>query len=452
MPWIFFTVSLVGLWYTANAIRPMRWPGWVALGSFFAGWLTSELALQHIAWQVFATGCFVAFGALEAWPGWVGLAACAVSWSGLYWCYRQSQRARTVLDDALREGLGESYLDEIDPSLTSSFDDSLEWGRLVRVFPIRRQEVDRVANVSFGGDDAKRLKLDIYRHIDKPTGCPTLLYIHGGGWVIGNKDQQGLVTMNHLASRGWVCVNANYRLSPRATFPQHLLDVKQAIRWVKEHVADYGGDPNFVIMAGGSAGGHLSSLAALTPNRPEYQPGFEDIDTSIQGCVPFYGIYDFTNRFDHWPHRGFHDLLKLLVMKKPLSEKDAYHEASPISHVGDDTPPFFLLHGDRDTLAPPAEARRFAEVLREKSPSPVCHAELPGAQHAFEIFPSVRSTHTVRAVERFCSHVYSKHLRQHDCAPGPGLDNASSASPDSEPRTQGGPVSDRRSHAPQPRG
>src|SRR5690349_8675258 len=125
--------------------------------------------------------------------------------------------------------------------------------------------------------------------------------------------------MNYLASLGWVCVAINYRLSPRATFPDHIIDVKRAIAWVKANIAEYGGDPDFVVITGGSAGGHLSALAALTPNDPEYQPGFEDADTTVQACVPFYGVYDFTNRkgVGRQDMRGF---LGRLVIKRRFSE------------------------------------------------------------------------------------------------------------------------------------
>src|SRR3989442_2578192 len=95
-----------------------------------------------------------------------------------------------------------------------------------------------------------------------------------------------------LAAEGWVCVAANYRLSPRAAFPEHLIDCKLALRWVREHIESFGGDPDFVVVTGGSAGGHLAALVALTANAPEYQPGFEDTDTSVTACVPFYGVYD----------------------------------------------------------------------------------------------------------------------------------------------------------------
>ena len=94
---------------------------------------------------------------------------------------------------------------------------------------------------------------------------------------------------------GWVGFNIDYRLSPAATFPDHLVDVKRAIAWVREHAAEYGADPDFVCLTGGSAGGHLCALAALTADDPAYQPGFEDADTSVAAAVPFYGVYDLTD-------------------------------------------------------------------------------------------------------------------------------------------------------------
>ena len=108
-----------------------------------------------------------------------------------------------------------------------------------------------------------------------------LLQVHGGAWILGKKDQQGIPLMQHLAAQGWVCVAINYRLSPRDPWPAQAIDVKQAIAWIREHIAEYGGDPDYIAITGGSAGGHLTALTALTPNDPEWQPGFEDADTSV---------------------------------------------------------------------------------------------------------------------------------------------------------------------------
>ena len=119
-----------------------------------------------------------------------------------------------------------------------------------------------------------------------------LLQVHGGGWTIGNKDTQGIPLMMHLAARGWVCVAINYRLSPRDPFPgpdrrREAGDRlgARAHRRARRHP----GLPGRHRWVGR---GHLAALAALTQNDPEYQPGFEDADTTVQAAVPFYGVYD----------------------------------------------------------------------------------------------------------------------------------------------------------------
>jgi acetyl esterase/lipase len=257
------------------------------------------------------------------------------------------------------------------------------------------------------------LEVDVYRNVSHPTGCPVLFQIHGGGWMIGTKDEQALPLMNQMASVGWVCVTTNYRLSPAATFPEHLIDCKKALAWIREHVAEYGGDPDFVVVTGGSAGGHLAALVALTPNDPEYQPGFEHVDTRVRGCVPFYGVYDFVNRNRTWRHEGLQGVLEQRILKGSLAEiPEMWDRASPVSRISAEAPSFFVIHGDSDTLVPVPEAREFVKALREKSRTPVAYAELPGAQHAFEIFPSVRTLHTVNAVHRFLAWLESGWRRE----------------------------------------
>ncbi|MBZ0253052.1 MAG: alpha/beta hydrolase, partial [Candidatus Methylomirabilis sp.] len=237
------------------------------------------------------------------------------------------------------------------------------------------------------------------------------LQIHGGGWTVASKDHQALPLMNHLASHGWVCVSSNYRLSPHATFPDHLIDVKLAIKWMREVGPEYGGDPNFIVITGGSAGGHLCSLAALTANDPEYQPGFEGVDTRLRACVPFYGVYDFMDRHGVAHRNGIDGLLERSVMKGSQDEiPEEWEKASPIARIHPEAPPFFVVHGDRDSLVSVHDARHFVEFLRKTSRAPVAYAELPGAQHAFEVFASPRTLHTVNAVERFLAWVYSRYL------------------------------------------
>jgi acetyl esterase/lipase len=212
-----------------------------------------------------------------------------------------------------------------------------------------------------------------------------------------------------LAAHGWVVISANYRLSPRFTFPDHIVDVKNAIRWIREHGKEVGANPNFIMITGGSAGGHLAALAALTPNDPTYQPGFENVDTTVQACVPFYGVYDFTDRAGIFSKTLLLPILERAVVKKRLSESRAIFEhASPMSHVREDAPPFLVIHGEKDSLVPVAEGRLFAELLGAKSKVAVLYAEIPGAQHAFEVFPSERTGHVLAGVERFVGAVYGE--------------------------------------------
>ena len=411
MPWLFLFVSLVGAWFTYNAYRPayspMRW----AAVSFFAGWLTTELALHHIAWQVAVSAVFVWAGALRSWPGDLGLLISVFSWAALWRCYWRAREAEGVMEGALQNGLGAAYPEQIDPKIAEKFAPTVDWRQLLMPFYMRHPEVERIRNVPYTRASGKTLKLDIYRHRSKPECCPALLQIHGGAWILGSKNEQGVPLMLQMASRGWVCFSVDYRLSPHATFPDHIIDVKRAIEWIRAHAAEYGVDPDFIAVTGGSAGGHLAALTALSANDPVFQPGFESADTSVGACVPFYGVYDLIDRHSVYRNQGLARLLESRVMKASRTEApDAYHRASPLSRVCTEAPPFCIIHGDMDTLVPVDEARRFADALRKTSTSQVVYAEIHGAQHAFEIFPSLRTTFVIHGVERFLAHCYSRYL------------------------------------------
>jgi acetyl esterase/lipase len=419
--WLLLVLALAGALGTWNAYRPRYRPAWLALFSFFAGWLTAELALHQIAAQVLIAAALIASGALSAWPGWLAVPILLTSWIFLWRCHLQAREAAHAVERGLRLGLGAAYRSQIPPAAAERFTTGIDWKSLLIPLP-RHPHVERVRNVTYSEGPGHRLRLDVYRHRDHPTGCPTLLQVHGGGWVVGSKNEQGLPLMLHLASQGWVCVSADYRLSPRATFPDPLVDLKHALRWIRQEGPAYGVDPDFVVVTGGSAGGHLAALVALTANEPMYQPGFEDVDTSVRACVAFYGVYDFTDRDGIWPHPGLARLLRQRVMKAALEEaREAYEQASPMSRVGTHAPPFFIVHGDRDTMVPVAEARRFFALLRETIPGKVAYAEIPGAQHAFEIFPSVRTMCVVQGVERFLAWVYGKYVAERGAADAPAL-------------------------------
>lgn len=140
----------------------------------------------------------------------------------------------------------------------------------------------------------------------------------------------------------------------------------------------------------------------LTAGDVRYQPGFEGADTSVQAVVPIYGIYDLTNRLGAQSDQFVPMLMEPIVMKAFLDEEpDKYRDASPIDRVHGDAPPFLVVQGDRDTLAPVVETRAFVGRLTEASGSRVVYMELPGAQHIFDIFYSYQAARMIEGVVSF---------------------------------------------------
>ena len=387
VPVLFLVVSVIGLLFTLNALKPVPFEP-LSVFTFFAGWLTSELPVHHFIWQLLATIGFLWAGALEDTAGWIGLGLTLVSWVGLAFLVRQAQRAEEVLEDALVEALGSDYRERMAPGLTAEQGTPKAWRRLILPFRFKDPDVEKVKDIAYIDDGRRAHRLDVYRPRDHRSDCPVLVYVHGGAWVMGDKREQGMPMMLHLAAHGWVCFAVNYRLSPKATFPDHLDDVLASLRWVKEHAAEYGGDPDFVAISGGSAGGHLTALAALT-------------DDTVDTGVPIYGVYDFTNRDGLRSDGYIKYFLERQVMKVPFkTNREAYEQASPIDRVHADSPPMFVIHGAHDSLVPVQEARTFVWALRETGAT-VAYAELPGAQHAFEVFRSLRTAHVVDAIARY---------------------------------------------------
>jgi acetyl esterase/lipase len=403
-------VGIVALVHAVNALAPRK--GRVFLApSFFGSWLTIELAPWWLFWQVVVGAALVLFGGLEQARGWIGLALLVVASGILVAVILRARKTHLHLAEA-DEAI------ELDPDHSPvPFPTSSVW------FPFlhfrKREGVTAVRNIEFAEGVTKKgkpvtLRLDLVKPDEAKPGDkrPGILQIHGGAWVIGDKREQGIPLLNHLAANGWVGINANYRLSPKVAAPEHLIDCKRAIAWWREHAEEHGGDPDFLCVTGGSAGGHLTALVALTPNDPRYQPGFEDVDTRVDAAVPFYGVYDFTNRGGHWHKDTVRLFIEPRVMQVKLAEHpEAFRDYSPMDQVRPDAPPFLVIHGSLDTLAPVEDAREFVRLLRETSSSPVLYAEMAGAQHAFEIFPSYRAAKVIEMVERFLHSIHVAYQR-----------------------------------------
>jgi acetyl esterase/lipase len=366
----------------ALALSPIRRPRPLAVASYLVGLGASELPQLFLVLLLTATVPPIAEDGLPDEPfGWVLLALAALTYAGLAVIARRTWQARDLVGRALVEGLGNRARYRR-PSLSHVLH------VLLAPFPVHPRRVERIPDVSYG-DAGRRNRLDVYRLRTRPTGAPVLVYLHGGGYFSGAKHREARALLHRMAAEGWVCVSANYRLRPAAGFVDHLVDVKKVLAWVHEHGPAYGADPGTVVVSGSSAGGHLAALAALTPGEPVYQPGFEDADTTVSAAVCLYGYYG-----RYYGHA-----------------EDERPPSSPLVLDAAQAPPFFLAHGDRDTYTPVEGARAFAARLRRSSPSAVVYAELPGAQHGFDRFRSVRFEAVVDGVAAFLARVGDRAAR-----------------------------------------
>lgn len=300
----------------------------------------------------------------------------------------------------------------IDPDAPD--ESTMEWSTdtvppLLRGLAQRRKYLYR-GNIAYG--TAPGQLLDVWRRKDLPPGpAPVLVFVPGGGWVHGSRMMQGYALMSHLAKMGWICLSVEYRVAPQHRWPRHVQDVNAAIAWAREHVQSVGGDPNFVAVAGCSAGGHLAALAGLTPGTPEFgtelAPG---ADTSVDAVVGIYGRYDWVDRSTK-ERDDFVQFLERIVVRGSIdAAPEVFTQASPIARVHPDAPPFFVVHGSKDHVIPVAQARQFVEKLGAVSRSRVGYLELPGAGHGFDLTDGRRTGTATAAIGAFLAETHRAHV------------------------------------------
>ena len=370
VPFGYLITTAVMATYVIFALRPPR-PSHsspVRL-SFWLAYLVNELPFLAFFLLAASTALAAAEGDIATPVGWIGLGLAILSTFGLGVIVRRALRAGNAVDHALSAA-----------GLPPRSRRRLPLARIVFwPFAFPHPGVERISNIAYGEAGRGNL-LDVYRGRSRPGAGPTLIHLHGGGFRIGNKSREARPLFYRLARQGWVCISANYRL--RTQFPDPLIDLKKVIAWVREHGSEYGSDPKVLFVGGSSAGGHLASIAALTANDPSLQPGFEEADTSVTAVVSLYGYYG--------------------------SVGAGARPSSPMAYDGRGAPPFFVVHPDLDTLVVVEDARRFVDTLRETSPNPVVFAELPGGQHAFDFFYSIRNEAVIDGIETFANWVISK--------------------------------------------
>jgi len=234
-------------------------------------------------------------------------------------------------------------------------------------------------------DGDRKEKADLYLPATMSAGkkIPALVWIHGGGWSTGTRDAKREVSVcSILARNGYAAMSIDYILSDKkqAVWPTNLWDCKTAVRWLRKNADKFGVDPNRIGVAGGSAGGHLAAMVALTTPTDGLDPTQPDgnISCAVKCCVDLYGIADIGS---------YHDVT--MLGNTFAAAPELYRAASPVTYVRSNSPPVLILHGTADVTVNIKQSEKFADVLQSAGVEHKLVA-VPNAVHTFDLQPPQR--------------------------------------------------------------
>ncbi|MCX8496325.1 MAG: alpha/beta hydrolase [Akkermansiaceae bacterium] len=249
-------------------------------------------------------------------------------------------------------------------------------------------------------------KADIYSPINKTTGrrIAAVLHIHGGGFTGGKRDAEREINIcSNLARHGYLAMSIDYKLSynGKASWPQNLYDCKTAVRWLRINAGNLGIDPDRIGVIGGSAGGTLALLVALTTSEDRLDPKdlSSNISCRVSCCVDLYGISDLAK---------WHDVA---MLGKTSAENPAlYDQASPITYAKAGAPPMLILHGTADTTVDHHQSIMLANALKAAGTEHELQL-IPGATHTFNLQPPQRDLRPL-VFEFFDKHLGNTNLQK----------------------------------------
>ena len=250
---------------------------------------------------------------------------------------------------------------------------------------LRRPETDPagscfVPSVAYSATAGEVGQMALYARVETAERAPIVLYAHGGGFHGGNHF--GAIRYVHpLAARGYVAATMTYRFEDEGRWPAPIEDAKCAVRWLRHHADEIGGDPDRIIMAGDSAGALLAAMTALTPGRQEGDGGWHDVSSEINGAALLYPPVDLASTAAcgeaHGSGRRAFEYFG-----------DRIHVDSPINNVHAGCPPILTMTGAADVLTPEVDIRRFHDALDAAGVRN--HLEVfPGAPHTFDWHPKL---------------------------------------------------------------
>ena len=240
--------------------------------------------------------------------------------------------------------------------------------------PIRRKYLD----VQYGS--LPQQLVDVYLPDEGDGPFPLIIYVHGGGWSMGNKREGALPCIIDAIKSGYAVISVDYRLAPGVKFPEFLFDVKTAVRWARANAKEYRFDPDRFGMVGDSAGGHLTLMVGFTAGHPEYegeQYGWPGVSSAVQAIIDMYGpsILD-ADRDAFLKEAG----VPALSLGAPpsgdgapasgmgaafTSDMNMLRLISPIQYVHKDIPPTMIQQGMRDPIVPLQNSTLLAKRIEE---------------------------------------------------------------------------------------
>jgi acetyl esterase/lipase len=245
--------------------------------------------------------------------------------------------------------------------------------------------VKALKDLEYGKVDGRAMRLDLYlpEKADKPL--PLIIWIHGGAWLAGSKDDPSPAL--RFTSDGYAVAQVGYRLSQEARFPAQIHDCKAAVRWLRANAAKYNLDPNKSVAWGSSAGGHLVALLGTSGGVTELEGHVNDLKDSsrVQAVVDWFGPTDFLHIGDAESdigHNAPESPESKLIGGAVLENKDKAAKASPITYVAKGAPPFLIMHGDRDRTVPYSQSELLYAALK-KAGVDVTFVPMKGAGHGF---------------------------------------------------------------------
>lgn len=250
---------------------------------------------------------------------------------------------------------------------------------------VTRPQIKLISDVVFEqvptrGYENRAMKMDLLVP-QTPGPMPAIVFVTGGGFINANKDSY-IQERLRLAEEGYVTASIEYRVAPTATFPEPLQDVKAAVRYLRAHAEQFRIDPDRIGIFGGSAGGYLAAMAGTTSGTRQFDAG-ENLDQSsdVQAVVDLYGVSDLTSiGADYAPevqalHRTSGATEALWLKGSPVFNglvggvgdyPEEAEAANPLHYISETTPPFLLMHGDKDTVVSPSQTEILHQALRAK--------------------------------------------------------------------------------------